>query len=164
MTTTVDPRTLPIAFAPGVLRARRETTRGVVHTLDTGRDWVEDIRAVDAWHKARGWRGIGYHAVIWRDGSITQGRPADMIGAHTEGWNATSLAVALSGGKGADRDDDFADHYTPAQATALEGYIRSALLIWPGMIWCGHHDHPAVSKACPGFNVAAWCRARGITP
>ena len=163
--TTPDPRTLPITFPTGTLKARRATTRGVVHTLDTDpSEWREDIRDVDAWHKARGWQGIGYHAVIWRDGSITQGRPADVIGAHTEGWNATSLAVALSGGKGAKRGDDFAAHYTPEQGKALSDYIRSALLIWPGMTWCGHHDHPDVTKACPGFRVAVWCRAQGITP
>ncbi len=162
MTQPADPRKLPLVFAKGVLRARRTTTRGVVHTLDTGPNWVEDIRDVDAWHKARGWLAFGYHYVIWRDGSITQGRPADTIGAHTEGWNATSLAVALSGGKGAKRTDTFEQHYTPEQGNALDGVIRSSLTIWPGIEWCGHHDHPSVTKACPGFNVAAWCRARGI--
>lgn len=59
----------------------------------------EDISAatIDKWHKKRGWRGIGYHYVIRRDGEIEIGRPEAEIGAHTRGHNKNSIGICLIG-------------------------------------------------------------------
>jgi len=56
-----------------------------------------DAATIDAWHKDKGWTGIGYHFVIKRDGEIEQGRAEDAIGAHTLGQNKNSLGVCLVG-------------------------------------------------------------------
>ena len=47
----------------------------VVHCSATieGKDF--DAKDIDAWHKKRGWSGIGYHYVIKLDGAIEKGRP-----------------------------------------------------------------------------------------
>ena len=45
---------------------------------------VEDIRL---WHKAQGWSDIGYHYVVYLDGSIHTGRPIEVAGAHTKELN-----------------------------------------------------------------------------
>ena len=61
--------------------------------MDVG---VEDIRA---WHvRDNGWRDIGYHWVIRRDGTIEEGRPEIAVGAHVAGYNHNSIGVALVGG------------------------------------------------------------------
>lgn len=45
---------------------------------------VDDIRR---WHKAQGYADIGYHYVIYLDGSVHVGRPLELAGAHTYGHN-----------------------------------------------------------------------------
>ena len=48
----------------------RKITEIIIHCSATteGKDFsVEDI---DRWHRQRGFNGIGYHFVIYRDGSI----------------------------------------------------------------------------------------------
>ena len=55
-------------------RSRRKITYIVVHSTATpeGKDYtVADIRKM---HKARGWSDIGYHYVIYRDGTLHEGR------------------------------------------------------------------------------------------
>src|SRR3546814_2590860 len=56
---------------------------------------ASDIRQ---WHRAKGWRDIGYHYVIKRDGTVEKGRPDDQPGAHEPRLNARSIAVCLVGG------------------------------------------------------------------
>ena len=65
----------------------------IIHCSATpeGRDYT--VADIDRWHKARGWRGIGYHYVIYRDGSVHAGRPVEQIGAHCTGHNANSIGI-----------------------------------------------------------------------
>ena len=72
----------------------------VVHTAADPRDGgMRDTTAaeIDAWHKARGWTGIGYHYLVRRNGQIQNGRPETRVGAHAAGVNSVSLGVCLSG-------------------------------------------------------------------
>ncbi len=150
-----DPRFLPLDFSGIRFKARRSTTRLVIHSLDTDPDWTFDIREIDRWHREeRGWAAIGYHYVIARDGTVVQGRPLDVIGAHTVGWNETSVAIALAGGKGSKPDDPFDLNYTDQQFSMLYQMIEALKRLWPAIGVVGHHDHPKVTKACPGFRVA----------
>lgn len=76
----------------------RTITLIIIHCSATpeGKDYtVEDI---DRWHKARGWKCIGYHYVIYRDGSIHKGRPDEMVGAHCVNHNKHSIGVCYVGG------------------------------------------------------------------
>ncbi len=75
----------------------RQITEIILHCSDTveGRDYtVEDI---DRWHKNRGWRSIGYHYVIYRDGTVHEGRPLKQIGAHCKGHNYHSIGICYIG-------------------------------------------------------------------
>ncbi len=71
-----------------------------------------DAAEIDRWHKAQGWRQIGYHGVILNgrrtnprtydptdDGWVEQGRPETMMGAHCKGdhMNGRALGVCLIG-------------------------------------------------------------------
>lgn len=66
----------------------------VVHHSASG-----DISAteIDRIHKRRGWRGIGYHIVIRKDGSVEVGRPSNEMGAHVRGYNDKFLGIVLTG-------------------------------------------------------------------
>ena len=37
-----------------------------------------------SWHLDRGWSDIGYHYLIDRDGTVTEGRPIEKSGAHAK--------------------------------------------------------------------------------
>lgn len=109
---------------------------------------TEEIRR---WHLARGWRDIGYHFLVDRDGTLSKGRPVHEIGAHTRSHNRHTLGICLIGGHGAAATDSFGDHFTEPQREALR-----QLLAWlreeTGFdTLSGHNDYAA--KGCPGFKV-----------
>ena len=75
----------------------------IIHCTATaeGRDVsVADIRR---WHKARGFVDVGYHYVVYLDGSVHEGRPLAQVGAHCRGHNAHSVGVCYVGGLAAGR-------------------------------------------------------------
>jgi hypothetical protein len=57
----------------------------------------DDFRRIDARHRRRGLRGIGFHYVIGEDGVLARGRPLGEAGAHCLGYNADSVGVCLCG-------------------------------------------------------------------
>lgn len=113
--------------------------------MDIGRD------DIDQWHRARGWKCIGYHFVIRRDGTIERGRGIDEIGAHVKGHNKDSIGVCLAGGRGSKPNDTPLAHYTMTQMQSLRKLITALELILGHMTLHGHNEYAA--KACPGFNV-----------
>ena len=76
--------------------SRRSRTDLIVihHTASRPDITVEDIHQL---HIDNDWAGIGYHLVIYPDGSVHQGRPLDTMGAQCEGYNNRSIGVNLTG-------------------------------------------------------------------
>lgn len=105
------------------------------------------------WHMANGWRNIGYHFVIGRDGALAEGRPLSEIGAHVRGHNQGTIGICLIGGRTSAADDDFSEHYTEAQELALMRLIIDFELAGVTKV-TGHNEYAA--KACPGLLVNAW--------
>lgn len=70
----------------------------IIHCSATpeGKDYT--VEQIKQWHKQRGFSDIGYHYVIYRDGSIHSGRPIERIGAHCLKHNAHSIGVCYIGG------------------------------------------------------------------
>ena len=64
---------------------------------------------IEQWHLDRGWRHIGYHMVIERNGEAIQTLDFDQRGIHTIGHNKNSIGVCLAGGA-ADHADLAAPH------------------------------------------------------
>ena len=121
----------------------------IVHCAATreGRDFtVEDITR---WHKARGFATIGYHYVIYRDGSIHEGRPLEQIGAHCVGHNKHSIGICYIGGCASDGKTP-KDTRTPEQKEALLALLRRLKARFPNATIYGHRDFAA--KACPSFD------------
>lgn len=127
----------------------RSIDKIIIHCSATaeGRDYtVEDI---DKWHKAQGWQCIGYHYVIYRDGSIHKGREDTEIGAHCKGQNAHSIGICYIGGCASDNKTP-KDTRTDAQKEALISLLETLLVKYPGSVIYGHRDFAA--KACPSFD------------
>lgn len=117
---------------------------------------------IDRWHREQGWDSIGYHFVIPLDGSIEPGRDLEQAGAHVSGHNKTSIGICLIGGVSHDGKQP-KDTFNQAQKDALELLLQGLRARWPGARILGHRDFPGVAKACPSFDVRAWCASRGIS-
>lgn len=75
---------------------------------------------IDAWHRARGWAGIGYHFVVRRDGRVEPGRSLEHAGAHVAGCNSRSIGICCEG------HGDYEPH-TDAQRSALLELCRALM-------------------------------------
>ena len=127
----------------------RKINEIIVHCAATreGRDFtVEDITR---WHKARGFATIGYHFVIYRDGSIHEGRPLEQVGAHCVGHNKHSIGICYIGGCASDGKTP-KDTRTSEQKEALLALLRRLKARFPNATIHGHRDFAA--KACPSFD------------
>jgi len=136
-----------------------------IHCSATKPEWmdnftVEDkLQEIDNWHKARGWKGFGYHYLIDRDGSVATGRPLEEVGAHVSGHNTNSIGVCIVGGFGSNADDNPENNFTQAQLDSLYELVSELSQRFPNAKVRGHNE--VANKACPGFNVKAWWARRG---
>lgn len=127
----------------------RTITEIIVHcsaTPDGRHVTVGDIRA---WHKQRGFKDVGYHYIIYIDGSIHAGRPEAAIGAHCQGHNRNSIGVCYVGGVKKDGKTPM-DTRTDAQKKSLLQLLRKLKSKYPGARIHGHRDF--ANKACPSFD------------
>jgi N-acetylmuramoyl-L-alanine amidase len=126
----------------------------VIHYSATARGQHVTVEQIDQWHRARGFRKIGYHYVIYLDGSVHKGRPEWEVGAHVAGKNAGTLGICFIGGTEPGNPNKGVDTRTPAQTESLIRLIRQLLGRHPGARVVGHRDLGATQ--CPGFDVGAW--------
>ena len=136
-------------------KSNRRITEIIIHCTATpaGKDYtVDDIRK---WHKQQGWSDIGYHYVVYRDGTIHEGRNVNIAGAHTTGHNTHSIGIAYVGGLTRDGKRS-ADTRTKAQADGLENFLIYLRELYPEAKIYGHRDFSR--KDCPCFDARkAYC-------
>lgn len=133
----------------GLVKSRRKITEIIVHCTATpeGKDYT--IKDITAWHKQRGFSTIGYHYVVYRDGSVHNGRDVNVAGAHCTGHNAHSIGVCYVGGLAKDGKTP-KDTRTNVQKASLEILLRKLRTLYPTAKICGHRNF--ANKACPCFD------------
>lgn len=96
----------------------------IIHCSATRAGQAFKAKDIDRMHRDRNFSMIGYHYVIDLDGTIEEGRPLSMEGAHcnTKGtsgisYNKHSVGICYVGGL--DANGNPADTRTPAQKIAL---------------------------------------------
>ena len=116
----------------------------IIHCSATADDDKSDVDAVmiDSWHKKRGWRCIGYHFVIKRDGTVEPGRLKNQYGAHTRGHNDT-LGVCMVGTR----------QFNEYQWSALYELLIELMIEFDFNANDVHGHNEFSSKECPGFDV-----------
>ena len=121
----------------------------IVHCSATpeGKDYSVDT--IRQWHLQRGFSDIGYHYVIYRDGSIHIGRDESIIGAHCTGHNTNSIGVCYIGGCASDGKTP-KDTRTTEQKQSLVKLLKELKTKYPQASIHGHRDFS--SKACPSFD------------
>lgn len=128
----------------------RDINKVILHCSDTIEGAHIDVDTIRMWHKARGWNDIGYHYVIYLDGTIAKGRDLDVVGAHCRGNNKDSIGVCYIGGVNAMKENT--DTMTAQQDMAfLELWNALKLVVGDHIKLYGHNDFS--NKACPCFKV-----------
>jgi len=121
----------------------------VLHCSGVKPDVNQDIKDVAAYHKSKGWNGIGYHEYVRRDGTIQHGRDISEPGAHVVGHNKHSIGICYEGGL--DARGEPADTRTPDQVRALRNLVVLYHACFPDAVIVGHHNLNPL-KDCPCFD------------
>lgn len=108
------------------------------------------VRSGEAWHLAKGWRGIAYCCVIspWTGHLLRCRGYRDNGGQLGATLNHTLLAVAWCGG---------------GTQKPLRRARRCFARMWaeyPGPVWC-HKDTAGANTSCPGDYWTPWVREQG---
>ena len=136
----------------------------------------KDVKAADIdrdHRKNRNFKMIGYNYVIDLDGTIEEGRPLTMNGAHCEKpgfsgkpYNQHSIGICYIGGVAKDGKTP-KDTRTDAQKLAMQSLVANLVMQYPIVEILGHRDaSPDLNgdgmiskwewmKACPSFDVKA---------
>jgi N-acetyl-anhydromuramyl-L-alanine amidase AmpD len=144
----------------------REIKFIVVHCSATpeGKKFVEkDIEAMHALRfKAIGGKHIGYHVLVYLDGTIVQTKSFELIGQHVAGSNSNSIGLCYIGGL--DKNGKGKDTRTPEQKESLLKQLKSLKKTYPNATILGHRDFSPdkdgdgiiepweFMKECPCFN------------
>lgn len=146
---------------------RPKTTQIAIHCSETTATENADVDIIRTWHTdpaphGRGWKDIGYHFVITRDGTVQPGRPIWSVPAAVLDENNHIVAVCLVGG--CDTHDKEENNFTPLQWNALSVLVTALINAFPDVRAnpqpvLGHRDYAsgkAEGKFCPSFDVRTW--------
>lgn len=111
-------------------------------------------KQIRSWHLERGFRDIGYHYVIKRDGTLQLGRPIEQVGAHVRGYNKDSIGICLVGGMSR-KTGKAVNDYTSNQWQTLRMVVGGLMMQFPHTEILGHNNLTN-KKTCPNFDVLAW--------
>lgn len=144
----------------------RKVDKIIVHCSDTFATMNIGADEIRKWHtEERGWKDIGYHFVIRRNGTVETGRDLDgdgdifeEIGAHTVNYNSNSIAICMVGGKGTNGKAE--NNFMPKQFQSLESVIRLVKASYPKATVHGHREFS--SKQCPSFDVQQWLKGKNL--
>lgn len=146
--------------APLKLRkSSRKITEIIVHCTATPEGNDTTVEAIRNTHvRDRGFSDIGYHYVIYLDGSIHEGRNVHQSGAHCVGHNSNSIGVCYVGGLENKPDTPYAqlqpkDTRTVAQRKSLVKLVKALMALYhlPASRVYGHYQF--ANKACPSFKI-----------
>lgn len=151
---------------------RKATKFLIIHCSATRPSMIASAAEINRWHKARGWKKIGYHFVLRRDGKLETGRAIDEIGAHAVGpapagaegknwWNENAVSICWEGGVNEDTLQP-EDNRTPEQIVGLIAFIKFIKSLYDNIEVIGHRDVPDVKKACPCFDVKAFVKEHSL--
>ncbi len=143
-------------------RSRRRIDLILVHCTATPEGQDCTVAQIRQWHttpppRGNGWSDIGYHYIIYRDGSVHLGRDVDIAGAHCEGYNSYSIGIVYVGGleniPGVPVDQlPGKDTRTDAQKLALVDLLVKLRSLYPNARIAGHRNYDRKGKTCPSFD------------
>ena len=146
-----------IRLIPEFIQKSRLIDLIVVHSSATTPSQDIGVREIREWHLARGFRDVGYHYAIKRNGALEFGRKEREPGAHVKGHNARSIGICMVGGARLRNGNLVADNnFTMKQWSTLGQALRELKEKYPDAEIKGHRDLAAT--ACPSFDVQTWVK------
>ena len=126
----------------------------VIHCSATRADRNYTDKQLMRDHKKRGFRTVGYHFYVHKDGSSTQFRKLLEVGAHARPYNRCSIGICYEGGL--DEDGRPADTLTAEQFRVIRHLLMKLKIMFPRAVILGHRDLPGTTpKECPCFDAGA---------
>lgn len=142
----------------------RPINKIIIHCSATPPSMDVGVKEIRQWHLERGWSDIGYHFVIRRDGTIEEGRPVAIKGAHcaAKGGNTGSIGICMVGGVRKSGTKLITENnFTGKQWLAIDALIKRLLREYPAIdTLLGHRDLES-RKDCPSFSVRDAAENRG---
>lgn len=137
-----------------VKKSKRVINEVIVHCTATPEGQDVTVNSIRQGHLRRGFSDIGYHYVIYRDGSIHDGRNVNISGAHCTGHNQHSIGVCYVGGLENIPNVPYEklppkDTRTAAQKASLLKLLKELKALYPKATIHGHYEY--ANKACPCF-------------
>ena len=119
-------------------------THIIIHCSDSDYEHHDNVETLRKWHvEERGWRDVGYHFIITKDGEIHQSRNVIDNGSHAKGYNKKGIGICLTG------KFNFSDQ----QFVSLYRLVFSLQVIFK-IQYENILPHSAVSnKTCPNFKI-----------
>ena len=145
----------PLVSKESVEKNKRNIKFIAIHCAATKPSMEVPISRITKWHVKRGFRTVGYHYYIRRDGSLELGRPIDETGAHVKDFNSVSIGICYEGG--INENGEPSDNRTEMQLKTMIKLLIELGAEYPKAVIKGHRDFPKVYKACPSFDVREWC-------
>ncbi|MBO6933999.1 MAG: N-acetylmuramoyl-L-alanine amidase [Deltaproteobacteria bacterium] len=129
------------------------------HTVTGATNPERQVRGIQAYHMdGRGWCDVGYHFLIGTDGTVFEGRPLDLLGAHVGGHNTGNIGISLVGCFQNSGCAGLSGPRTPPAAMiCAAGQLANVLSSRFGITvndgsLRGHTQHGGASTSCPGAN------------
>ena len=135
------------------MEPRKSTDYIVIHCAATKASMDIGLTEIRKWHvQDNGWRDVGYHYIIRRNGEVELGRSIRDTGAHAAGYNHKSVSVCMVGVMAEDNSAEA--NFTPQQWTALLDLVKQLKSNYPEANVIGHNE--ISEKECPSFDVQKW--------
>ena len=153
--TVRDERTLLTGVEDGPLMMSADSVRFlVVHCSATRCTQPYPVEQLRRDHKARGFRDIGYHFYVRRDGTLSQHRRLLEVGAHCRPYNRCSIGICYEGGL--DAEGRPKNTLTARQHVRIGELLSLLRRLFPKAKTVGHRDLPGTApKDCPCFDAAS---------
>lgn len=134
----------------------------VIHYSATYPDQDMTRADIDKMHKKRGFREIGYHWFIRRDGTLEEGRAEGTLGAHVKRHNSGTIGICFAGGIERSTGSNVGVwNPTPEQEKTMLALIADIQKRHPTARKVVGHRNLGPSQ-CPGRDdVAAWWAENG---
>lgn len=129
----------------------RNVNEIILHCSATVEENDIGIETIRKWHINRGFNDIGYHYVIYIDGSVHEGRKEDKIGAHCTGRNKNSIGICYIGGL--DKEKKPKDTRTEEQKISMYQLVDEILDKYKLTVDNVHCHYEYANKACPSFKI-----------
>lgn len=128
---------------------KRPIFRVFVHCSASDNEQHDSPETMHKWHLERGFKEIGYHYFISKDGRIWEGRDIEKTPAAQANHNLNTIAICCHGLK--------KDKFTKAQEVSLRALCMAINKAHKGGIT--FHGHCEVAaKSCPVFDYKSWLK------